>query len=147
MGGESPPPHTPVNPRWVRLEFLGAEERSASSLCPAITGTRQAGFIPPPRKRLQWVGAIEETPWVILTIRRRSRDRERVGRGVSWQPVVQKTALGKGFWSLSPMRWTAGGHIRGHTMCLQLPQQPATLENASASPRLTALHRTRQQSW
>ena len=58
----APPPHAPANPHRVRLVFLGAEERSASSLCPALAGMRGAGFIPPPSKRLRWEGAIEETP-------------------------------------------------------------------------------------
>lgn len=144
----APPPRAPVNPHRVQLVFLGAEERSASSLCPALAGARGTGFIPPPRKRPRWEGATEETPWVIPTICRRSTERERVGRGASWKPVVQKTALGKGFWSLSPMGCKAGGPNPGthHT-----PAAPMAAGRAgrrfSLSPRLTARHGAQKQSW
>jgi len=91
---------------------------------------------------------IEETPWVIPTVCRRSRDRERVGRSASWQPAVQKTALGNGFWSLSPTGCTAGGAESWDT-----PRTPGSHGSRpcwgcfSLSPGLTALHRAQQQSW
>lgn len=147
--GESPPqPRAPVNPHRVRLVFLGAEERLASSICPAPAGARGAGFIPPPSKRLRWEGATEETPWVIPTICRRSGERERAGKGASWQPVVRKTAPGKGFWSLSPTGCTREGLSPGTH---HVPTSPAAAGRAgrrfSLSARLAAPRGAGKQSW
>lgn len=129
---EPPTPHShkPTPGFWLAL--LGAEERSHAHKDRVYPTTKKENCGGRERQR-KHLG-------LFLTICRRSRERERVGRGASWQPVVQKTALGKGFWALSPMgcTWEAESW---DTRCSMAAGRAG--RRFSLSPRLNALHRTR----
>lgn len=112
--------------------------RAPPTLCsPRLAGTRGQGLSHHQERDLRWEGATEETPQVI----RQSAggaERERVGRGASWKLVVQKTALGKGFWSLSLPGCTARGANAGTQRGSAAPAAAGGLEEVSAPRWLCA---------
>lgn len=135
-GGGRREPRTPRSrkPTPGSAGGLGAEERSAPRLCPALAGTRGTGFIPPPRQRLRWEGAIAETPRVIPDNLQEEQRKREGGQRCELEAGGPEKCAGKGFLVPQPHEMSSwGGQILGHTKHPQLPRQPAVLEDISAT--------------